>query len=462
MSPTPARARLSGEIRATLALALPLVLGQLAAVGMNVIDSLLAGRHGAVTLAAVAVGSAIWSVVMMLLLGVLMALPPMVSQLDGAGRRDRIGPLFRQALWLAGLLSAALLVALRFTPAMLAALGIDPAVRPGAQAFLGALAFGTPALALHLCCRYLSEGVGRTRPTMVIGLAGLVLLAPLGYALMHGGLGIPAMGAAGLGAATAVVLWLQAAAYLFWLHRGPAYADLGLTARLEPPDPVLLGQILRLGVPLGIAVLMEGLLFVAAAVVIGGMGEVAAAAHQIAVNLASVLFMVPLGVAMATTVRVGFAAGAGDVSGVRRACRAGFAITLCTQLAAAALLVGAGRGLAGLYSGEGAVVAAAMPLLQLAAAFQLSDGFQVAAAGALRGLKDTRMLMLLTALAYWGVGMPAGTALAFLAGWGAAGMWAGLVLGLTVAALLLGARLWRLLARLDPPRRAAAGGAGHG
>lgn len=445
-SPRSAR-RLPAECLATLRLALPLVLGQLAAVAMNVVDSVLAGRHGALTLASVAVGTALWNVVMLMLLGILMAIPPSVSQLDGAGKRAEIGPLFRQALWLGLAISLLLLGLTRFSGALLPVLGIAEEVRPGAEAFLGAVAWGAPALALHFCSRYLSEGVGHTRPTMVFGIAGLLLLIPLGYWLMHGGLGLPGYGAAGLGAATAIVLWVQAAGFLWWLHRGPAYRDLGLFARFDRPNPALLGQLLRLGLPLGVAVMMEGLLFVAAALVIGGMGAVAVAAHQVAVNVASVLFMIPLGVAMATTVRVGFAAGGRDAEGVRWACRAGFAITVVTQLAAATLLIVAGVPIAELYTRDAAILAAVAPLLLLAAAFQLSDGFQVAAAGCLRGLKDTRLPMLITAFAYWGVGMPLGAWLAFGMGQGAAGMWGGLVFGLTVAALLLGARLRTLLRR---------------
>lgn len=439
--------RLLRECRATLSLALPLVLGQLAAVAMNVVDSVLAGHHSALTLAGVAVGSALWSVVIMLLLGILMAIPPSVSQLNGAGKRGQIGPLFRQALWLGVAISVLLLGLSRFSAHLLPWLGIAEDVRPGASAFLGAVAFGAPALAVHFCCRYLSEGIGRTRPTMVFGLGGLLGLVPLGYWLMHGGLGLPGFGAAGLGAATAIILWLQAAGFLWWLRRGPAYRDLDLFARFDRPDPALLAQLLRLGLPLGIAVMMEGLLFVASALIIGGMGALAVAAHQIAINVASVLFMIPLGIAMATTVRVGFAAGGRDHQGVLWACRAGFAITVVTQLAAATVLVLGGGSIAALYTGEAAVLAAVAPLLLMAAAFQLSDGFQVAAAGCLRGLKDTRLPMFITAFAYWGVGMPLGAWLVFGRGWGAAGMWAGLVFGLTVAALLLGARLRTLLRR---------------
>lgn len=440
--------RLASECGATLRLAIPLVLGQLAAVAMNVVDTVLAGRHGALTLAGVAVGSAMWTLVILVLIGVLMAVPPSVSQLNGAGRRAEIGPLFRQAVWLSLALGVGLLVATSAGAPLLALLGIAEDVRPGAMAFLRAIAWGAPALALVLCFRYTSEGLGLTRPTMVFGIATLLALIPLGYWLMNGGFGLPGHGAAGLGAATAIVLWGQALAFGLWLHVGPGYRDLRLFGRFERPDLHLLGQLLRLGLPLGVSVLMEGTLFVASALLIGSMGATAVAAHQVAINCASVLFMVPMGVAMATTVRVGFAAGADDHDGVRRACAAGFAIVAVTQLLSASLLLLAPVPIARLYTSEAAVLAAVPPLLMLAAVFQVSDGMQVAAAGALRGLKDTRLPMLITAFAYWGVGMPLGALLAFRAGHGAAGMWVGLVLGLTVAAVLLVLRLRHLLRRL--------------
>lgn len=439
--------RLLREMRATAVLALPLVLGQLAAIAINVVDTVLAGRHGALTLAAVAVGSTLWSLVLLILLGVLMAIPPSVSQLNGAGERERIGPLFRQGLWLALVMGLGLQLLVQLIAGRLDLLGIAAEVRPGAAEFLRAISWGAPALGLMFCQRYLSEGLGLTRPTMVSGLLGLLLLVPLGYALMFGFAGLPGLGASGLGWASAAVLWAQALGFALWLRHAPGYRDLDLFARWERPDPRLLLQLLGLGIPLGITVLMEGGLFVATGVLIGGMDALTVAAHQIALNVASVVFMVPLGVAMATTVRVGFAAGAHDGAGVRWAVAAGFAITLLTQFASAALLTLAGDEIAGLYSRDQQIVAAGAQLLVFAAAFQISDGLQAAGAGALRGIKDTRMPMFITAVAYWGVGMPLGAWLAFSEGKGAQGMWFGLVAGLTVAAVLLITRLVHELRR---------------
>lgn len=432
------------ELGVTLRLAWPVVLGQVSAMGMTVVNTLLAGRHGAATLAAVAVGSAVWSLVVLSMIGVLLALPPSVSHLSGAGRRDEIGPLFRQAAWLALAAGLVLFWIARGSGWLLVAIGITPEVQPGAVAYLRGIAWGAPAMALYFCCRYLSEGLHWTLPTMVFGLAGLLLLAPLGALLLFGAGALPGLGAAGLGLATAAVLWLQLGAFLLYLTRSPRYAGLGLFAQLEPPRRAAIAALLRLGVPMGVSVMMEGSLFVAAALVIGSMGAAAVAAHQIAMNLAAVAFMLPLGVAMATTVRVGHAVGRGDPHGVRRAAGAGYAITLVTQAASAAVLLALAQPIARLYTSDPAVAALAASLMGLAALFQFSDGVQVASAGALRGLKDTRVPMLVTVLAYWGVGMPAGWWLAVPRGLGPHGMWWGLLVGLSVAAVLLAWRFQRL------------------
>jgi multidrug resistance protein, MATE family len=435
--------RLLVEMAATAVLALPLVLGQLASVGMNVIDTLLAGRHDAVTLAAVGVGSAVWSLVILILIGVLMAVPPSVSQLNGAGRRAEIGPLFRQALWLALVLGTALLMLVRQGGWLLALLGVAEEVRPAAEAFLAGVSWGAPGFGLYLCLRYVSEGIGLTRPTMVFGVLGLVLLLPLGYALLWGKWGLPALGAHGLGLATAMVLWAQAAGLALYLRLSPRYADLDLFAGWDRPNLPLLGELLWIGVPMGVSIFMEGSLFVATALLIATLGALPVAAHQIAINIAALCFMVPLGVAMATTVRVGNAVGRGDAAGVRWAAGGGYAITAITQVFSALLLLLAAEPIARAYTPDTAVVRLAAELMFFAAIFQLSDGLQAASGGALRGLKDTRIPMFITVLSYWGIGMPLGWWLGLQQGGGAQGMWIGLIVGLSAAALLLTVRFVR-------------------
>ncbi len=450
------RPRLARELGATIVLAAPLVLGQLSAIGMNVIDTMLAGHLDGHTLGAVAVGTNVWVLAIVLIIGVMMALQPSVAQLHGGGRDDEIAPLFRQALWLTLPLGLGLGLATALAgPLLFGLLAVDPALVTDATLFLHAIAFGAPALTLFFALRGLSEGLGLTRPTMWFSLLGLVLLGPIGYVLMYGAAGIPRLGAFGCGLATAIVLWLQAIAFAVYTARRARYRHLGLLARLDRPDPRVLGELLRIGGPMAVTLFMEASLFVAAALLIGSLGTAVVASHQIAINVVSVSFMIPLGIAMATTVRVGHAVGRGDGVGVRRAGAAGLLLTFGVQLVSAGVLFSLADGIAALYTHDAAVVAFAAELIVLAALFQLSDGIQAVGNGALRGLKDTRVPMLITAFAYWVVGMPTGWWLAFADGHGARGMWYGLIAGLTVAAILLPLRFRRLAgaARGHTPRQ---------
>lgn len=438
------------ELRETFILATPLILGQLSSIGMNVIDTLLAGHLDARTLAAVAIGTGLWSLAIVAAIGVMLALPPSVAQLAGAGERARIGPLLRQALWLALALGVALLVLVRSAGVLLAPIGIEPEIAAETRKFLHAIAWGAPALTGYFALRGFSDGVGMTRPTMYFGLLGLLLLAPIGYVLMYGRLGLPARGAQGSGMATAIVLWIQFAAFALYLRFRRHYRELAPFSRFDAPDWPSIAGLLRLGVPMGVSVLMEAGLFVAAALLIGSLGANSVAGHQIAINVASVAFMVPLGVAMATTVRVGNAVGRGDPDAVRRAGYAGITATAFTQTLSSLVMALFPLAIATVYTADAGVAAMAAQLLLLAAVFQFSDGVQVAANGALRGLKDTTVPMAITALAYWGIGMPVGWWLAFRGGFGARGMWMGLIAGLTVAAVLLYLRFARMAAPSRP------------
>ena len=445
--PTPL-ARLRDDAARTARLAAPLAAGHLSHGLVGFIDTVVAGHHGTATLASVSVGAALFWLPMMAPMGTLMALPPSVSQLDGGGRRDEIAPLFRQALWLAAGLGALLFALMSLLPLALGPMGIAPDIVPGATAFLHAIRWGIPGFTLYLAMRYLSDGLHWSMPTMLLGFGGLLLLAPAGYVLTNGLFGLPELGAAGVGIASALMFWLQAIAFAVYLWRARRFADLGLFARWDRPHGKTLRELLRTGLPIGVTVTMEGGLFVATALLIGRLGEVPAASHQIALNVASLCFMVPFGLAEATTVRVGHALGRGDREGVRRAAFAGFTLALATQAGSALLMLLGHQAIAGLYTTDPAVIALAGSLLLYAALFQFPDGIQVVSAGALRGLKDTRVPMWLAALAYWGIGMPVGAGLGLALGWGARGMWLGLTAGLTVAAVLLCRRFLRSSLRI--------------
>lgn len=453
-SPLPARS-LGQELRGTATLALPLVLGHVSTGLIGFVDNVIAGRHGTLTLASVTVGTALLWLPMMVPIGTLIALTASISQLDGSDRRERIAPLFRQALWLAAGLGVLMFGFLSLAPLALAGFGIAPEIVPGATAFAHAVRWGVPALILFFCMRYLSEGLHWTLPTMVLGFSGLGVLAPLGYVLTFGTGPLPEMGPAGLGAASAVVMWLQALAFAGYLAWSRRFAPLRLFGHLEWPRWSEIRGLLATGLPIGVTVLMEGGLFIVTALLIARLGEVPAAAHQIAINVSALCFMVPMGLAEATTVRVGRALGAGDTFGVRRAARAGYIIVLATQACSALVLVLGHDAIVGIYTRDMAVAATASVLLLYAATFQFPDGLQVMSAGALRGLRDTRVPMFLAMVSYWGVGMPLGAWLGLGLGQGPQGMWTGLILGLVTAAVLMGWRLSRSLRRLPVPVPAA-------
>ncbi|WP_240623956.1 MATE family efflux transporter [Ahniella affigens] len=438
------------ERRALIDLALPLVGGQLAAMSMNVVDTLIAGAHSAHTLAVVGLGSAMWSIVIILGVGLMLAVTPTVSQLVGAGRRDEIARTMTQAFWMGLGLGLALMVGLWFGEPLLRLLKVDAALIPDTLKFLRAAAIGAPALVLTFCFRFFSEALGLTRPTLVLSLCGLAVLSVLGWALVFGRLGLPELGPQGSGIALAVTTWLQClglAAYIAW---SPRYKGLRPFAYFAWPEWSAIAPLLKLGAPMAMMLLMEGGLFVASALLIGSMGPTAVAAHQIAINVASVTFMVPLGLGLATTVFVGQAAGANDVPRVRLRAKIGIQFALMTQILSAGSLMLFPGAIAALYTNNTEIAVLAAKLLALAGIFQFSDGIQVLTASCLRALKDVQVPALITFVAYWPIGMGAGWYCAFSLTRGAPGLWYGLCAGLSAAALLL---LWRLVIVLRQPHR---------
>ncbi len=434
------------ELRATATLALPLILGQLSAIGMNVVDTLLAGHLNAHTLAAVAVGTSVWALAINAAIGVIMALPPTVAHLAGAGRRSEIGPIFRQALWLAAIVGVALLLLVRYAgPWLLGAFGVDASIVEDTGKFLRAIAWGAPALTGYLALRGLSEGLALTRPTMYFGALGLALLAPIGYVFMYGA------SASRRAARRVRAMATRAGAVAACSARWRCICTCAATIARLRRSRISNGRAGAISARCCVWVCRwawrcswSAGLFVCTALLIGSLGAITVASHQIAINVASVTFMVPLGLAMATTVRVGHAAGRGDAHGVRCAGFAGIGLSLATQTDRPRWRWRCSRMRSrAVYTDDADVAALAAQLLLLAAMFQFSDGIQVTANGALRGLKDTTVPMVITLLAYWGIGMPVGYWLAFHRGYGARGMWMGLIAGLTAAALLLLLRFMR-------------------
>jgi MATE family multidrug resistance protein len=427
------------EVLRTLQLAIPVVVGMVASFSMNFVDTLMAGRlpDKEIALAAIATGGAIWSAVLMFVLGVLMALQPIVAQLDGAGDQPECGTAARQGMWIALVVSFPFVFILLSGGSALQWMGVDTEIIPTAVKYMSALTWGVPAMCLLLMLRFFSEGSGFTRPTMYMGLLGIMLNVPLNYVLMFGKLGLPELGAQGCGYATSIVIWVQFAVMFFYVRWHSHFRPFELFARWDWPQWVPISKLLRIGLPIGTGIFVEGSLFVGAALLIARLGALPASAHLIAINYSALMFMIPLGLASAVTTRVGNALGRGEPEAARYAGLIGMVIMLFTQTLSASTMLFFPEFIVRIYTDDAAITTIAVSLLFFSAIFQYADGIQICAAGALRGLKDTLIPMFINILSYLIIGLSVGYYLTFNKAMGPAGMWIGMIVGLSFGAVLL-------------------------
>lgn len=434
-----------GELNQLLRLAGPLIVNNLSIAGMNMADAMMSGRLGADALAAVAVGGSVWLLAFTLALGVLMAISPIAARYFGAGRPDMIGRYSRQGMYIAVAYGIPVVVFGQFLVGpLLALIGIDTAFRNLTTSYVGAIAWGAPAIYVFLALRFTTEGIGRTTPIMYTSVFAFVCNVFLNYVLMFGKFGFPAMGVVGCGLASAITMWLVALVFAWHIVVAPAYKPLKIFARLAPPRPEVLREIIALGLPIAITITAEVGLFAGMSILIGTRGTEITAAHQIALNFASTAFMVPLALSSAITIRVGQLLGRGDPAAARRAGGIGIVVCAGFMAASAIVLLVFPDFIVGMYTSDPVVSGIAVSLLLVAAIFQVADGVQIGAAGGLRGYKDTGIPMAINLFAYWLVAFP----LAYLATityvMPANFIWGAFVAGLTLAAVLLTWRFARL------------------
>ncbi|MBL8670380.1 MAG: MATE family efflux transporter [Alphaproteobacteria bacterium] len=446
-APRPGTSAWAAEARATLALGWPIVLTNLAQVAITTTDVAMAGWLGPQALAACTLGAHLYFALLVGGMGLAMATAPMLAQARGRCRhavRD-LRRTVRQGCWLALAYCLPAWALLWHGEAVLLALGQEPALAAAAADYVRTLQWGLLPAILFIVQRSFVAALERPAAAFVVTLLAVGLNAACNWALMFGHWGAPALGLPGAGISSTLANGFMVAAlggFLAWDRRFRRYR---LTGRWWRADWPRFRALVRLGLPVSGVFLIEVGVFSAATMLVGLTGAAPLAAHAIALQVASITFMVPLGVAQATTVRVGLAAGRGDPGGVARAGWTALALGGGFMAAMAALLVSVPRALAAPFldpaDPEGAAVAAlAVSFITVAAVFQVSDGVQTIGAGALRGLKDTRVPMLLAGTGYWAIGMPLGVALAFAAGLGALGIWIGLASGLAIVAALM---LWR-------------------
>jgi multidrug resistance protein, MATE family len=438
------RARSLTEAIGIARLAGPLVANNLALAGMNFADTVMAGRLGTTDLAAVAVGGSAWMIVFLFGLGLLMAVGPVVAHAYGAGRWEEAGAVLRQALWLSQVMAVIGFVMLLYAPALLAKIGVDPEVVPLTRGYLFAMSFGLPGVFAFLAMRFMTEGVGWTRPIMYAAAVGLVVNVFGNWVLMYGNLGFPRLGAVGCGISSALAMWSMFTVMLIYLLRSGRYARYALWTRFELPRWPVQREVLGLGLPIAASVEAEAGLFAATGLIMATLGATQVAAHQIAINYAATMFMVPLAFHSATTIRVGQALGRGEAAQARRAGWTGIAMCGLFMLLSAIVLLLFREHIAAFYTNDPELLPLATALLTMAMIFQLSDGLQVGAAGALRGFKDTRVPMLMNVGSYWLLAFPMAWYAGIHAGLGPVAVWVALIAGLTVTAVLLNGRFMLL------------------
>lgn len=407
---------------------------------MMLVNTIVAGRLGPEPLAGVAVGGSYYQMFWLFGLGVLMSISPMVAHSYGGGRDADVGRRFRQGVWLALMLAVPLVVLLTCVEPLLGWFGTDPRAIPHAAGYVYAMCFGMPAMLVFLAHRYTSEGIGWTRPIMYTAVVGLATNLAGNSLFALGGLGIPSQGARGCGIATALACWAMLATMHVYQRRHAIYRRFALFERFDAPDRAALSEILALGLPISGSVVSEGALFAVAALLMSTLGTEIVAAHQVALSYASLMFMIPLSFHSATTIHVGHQLGRGDVIAGRNAGWSGIVMCGLVMALSSLVLLAARDGIASAYTTDVDVRELAAWLLLFVAAFQVPDGLQVGAAGALRGFKDANVPMALNFTAYWLVGFPAAWWFGIRQGAGPSGIWSGLIVGLCTCAVFL---IWR-------------------
>ncbi|HET9299448.1 MAG TPA: MATE family efflux transporter [Candidatus Polarisedimenticolaceae bacterium] len=434
---------LRDEIRPMLRLSVPVVTVQLGLMAMGVVDTMMVGRVSPVALAAVALGNLYFFNALIFPFGVLTALDPLFSQAVGAGDRTAVARDLRRGMALAAVLTLPFSLLQWPAGAVLAFLGQAPEVVPVAAAYVRASIPGVFPFLAFLVLRQALQALSRIGPVVAAIVGANVLNVVLNLVLIYGAGPVPALGAVGSAWASTVSRWAMVAGLL--LAGGGELRRLVFAGVRGAVTVPLLVRTLRLGSPIGAQYLLEIGAFAIVGLLMGHLGVVEVAAHQVTLNLASLTFMVPLGVATAAAVRVGHAVGAGDPSAARRAAAAALVLGAgFMALCGAAFLVFPGA-LVRWYSADAAVVALAMLLVPIAGVFQVFDGLQVVAAGILRGLGHMRTAMVVNVVGFWTFGVPVSLFLAFRAGLGPVGLWWGLVAGLCGVAVVL---LWRVRAGL--------------
>lgn len=450
------------DIKKLIKIATPILFAQIAQNSMGLVDTIMAGRVSSTDMAAISVGASIWLPLVLFGHGLLLALPPTISYLNGSGQRNRIAHQVRQGIWIVLASCIPLGLMIYYSETMLQFMQMEPHMAQIALDYLHMMLWGLPGYLLLINFRCLNDGIAKTKPAMVITFIGLMLNIPLNYIFIYGKLGIPAFGAVGCGIATAIVNWAMCFMMIGYSYFNRQERQLRVFSQLiEKPDIATLKKLLQLGLPIAIALCCEVALFAVTALLLSPLGATIVASHQIALNTSSFIFMFPMSLGMATTILVGQALGAGSPQKAKKMSYAALMLGLTITIITAFVTIFFRYEIAEIFVTDEIVIGMAASLLFIAAIYQFSDTVQVVVSGVLRGYKDTKAILYITLFSYWIIGMPLGYALArtdlLMPNIGAKGFWVAFVVSLSFASVLLFYRMRKtqalddeiLMARLE-------------
>lgn len=439
--------------KSLLKLAYPILIAQLIQNLMGFVDIVMAGRVSATDMAAVAVANSIWLPLILTVYGLIMALAAIVSQHAGAKNYIEISKQTYQTAWIALTLGLSL-IALYYllAPLIAPSIELEGKLKPLLFDYLEYIVWGAPGYCLYLVLRNYSEGLSYTKPTMVISIIGLLVNIPANYIFIYGEFGAPALGGAGCGVATALVYWAMFISMLVYTFSSKVLSQASLFEHFYWPHWQEIKNILSLGIPIALSLLFEVSLFAVVAIILVPFGAEVVASHQIALNFSGLIFMVPLSIAMATTIKVGYAIGHDNQQQAKDYTTYAITLGLVLAIFTAIITVVFRVPIVSIYTTELPVIELAANIMLLATLYQFSDTVQVVSAGALRGYKDTKSILYITFVSYWLVGLSVGLILG-ITDWivpkmGPYGFWIGFITGLTTAAILLALRLRVIQKRL--------------
>ena len=442
---------MKSELNVLLRLSAPMIATQFFIMGMGFVDTAMSGQYSSLDLAGVAMGGVILWPLFMLFAGVLTALTPMVSQHVGGGRRLAVGALIQQGIWVAMIFGVILFLLVRISEPLLILFDVAPEAVSIAMAYLKAASWGCPAVMLYVTLRYACEGLGQTLLPMLIAGTTLPINAGLNYVLIYGLFGAPELGGEGCGWATAITMWFELGVMLLVIRR-PWLRNTGLFERVLKPKLATIKSILQVGLPIGMTMFLEMTVFSLVSLLVGSIGIAAIGANTIGGNLNWFVFVIPMALGSAASIRVGYHVGAKDYALAAKVARLSVLISATYAFLASLVLVLGREVLPRIYTSDPAVLVLTAEVLLIVAAYQFFDCTQATIIGALRGYKDTQYPMIISIIGYWLIALPVGTILGWgLLGWnlGVLGFWIGLGCGVGFVALFAIVRLYRTSRDVD-------------